>query len=277
MNNLLSIIIPTLNEEANLPYCIKSLLPLNAEIYVVDSNSTDKTRLIAESYGCNVVTGAWGNFAEKFNWAIDNLPISTPWVLRLDADEWVTDEFVLELKRALQDVGSEVSAFNVKRRVYFLGGWIKHGGMYPLWSIRVWRHGKAKFEMRELDEDMVVSGQVVKLRNDIVDENRRGLSYWVHKHNIYADNEIRELSSQRQQSDIQNSQLNNQKRRWVKDKLYYKMPIFLRPLLLWFARYIVLLGFLDGKPGLVYHFLHGFWYRFLIDAKLYEASLKHDE
>ncbi|OIR19163.1 glycosyl transferase family 2 [mine drainage metagenome] len=273
MKDLLSIYIPTINEEINLPQCLASASKLGATIYVVDSNSADRTIEIAKEAGCVVVTGNWRTFSEKMNWAISELPIRTPWTLRIDADEWLTDELILELKAKLPVTPEEVGAYSINRRVYFLNRWIRHGGMYPLWGVRLWRTGRAKCEVRELDEHMEVTGRIVNLQHDIVDEGQRGLSHWVQKHNQYADAEVREILRVQQPEGSSNTLIHQAaKKRWLKVNLYYRLPMFWRALFFWIYRYFFKFGFLDGIPGLIYHTLHGFWFRFLVDSKLYEVK-----
>ena len=273
MKDLLSVYIPTLNEEINLPQCLASVSKLGATVYVVDSNSEDRTVEIARAAGCEVLTGNWRTFSDKMNWAISELPIKTPWTLRIDADEWLTDELIAELKSKLRDSPEDVGAYSINRRVYFLKRWIRHGGMYPLWGVRLWRTGRARCEVRELDEHMEVIGRIEDLQHDIVDEGQRGLSHWVQKHNQYADAEVREILRAQQPEDSSTT-LTHQaaKKRWMKANLYYRFPMFWRALFFWIYRYFLKFGFLDGVPGLIYHTLHGFWFRFLIDSKLYEIE-----
>lgn len=273
MKDTLSVYIPTFNEEINLPKCLESVCKLGATVFVVDSNSTDRTVEIARAAGCQVFTGSWRTFSDKMNWAICELPIQTPWTLRIDADEWLTEDLISELKTRLRNASDDIGAFGVNRRVYFLKRWIRFGGMYPLWGIRVWRSGRAKCEIRELDEHMDVVGRIENLEYDIVDEGQRGLTHWVQKHNHYADLEVREILRAHMHSDASTT-LTDQaaNKRWLKANVYYRLPKFIRALFFWMYRYFIKLGFLDGVPGLIYHTLHGFWYRFLVDAKLYEEE-----
>lgn len=271
---LLSVVILTYNEEANLPICIASLAGLDAAVFVVDSGSTDRTVEIASNAGCRVFHHPFESQAAQLNWALQSLPIKTPWVIRLDADERLTAELVAELGAELISAESDIAAFEIKRRVYFWGRWIRHGGYYPIWLLRVWRAGSARCEQRWMDEHMLVSsGRIARLRHDFIDENQKGLSFWTDKHNRYADREVRDVlaSAQEQSSALPAGQMG--RRRWLKQKLYARGPLFLRAFLYWFFRYFILFGFLDGKPGLVFHFLQAFWYRLLVDAKLYEAGL----
>jgi glycosyltransferase involved in cell wall biosynthesis len=271
---VLSVVILTHDEESNLPACLASLRALDAEIFVVDSGSTDRTLAIARDAGCRVVEHPFENYAAQLNWALDRLPVATPWVMRLDADERLTPELARELSARLRDLPDEVTGLLVKRRVYFWGRWIRHGGYYPTWLLRIWRHGRARCEQRWMDEHMIVDrGRTLRLDHDIVDENRKGLTFWTDKHNRYADREVRDLLASQDRS-AKLVELRDQAglRRWLKQNLYGRAPLFWRACGYWFYRYVLRLGFLDGRPGLVFHFLQGFWYRFLVDAKLCELK-----
>jgi glycosyltransferase involved in cell wall biosynthesis len=274
---LLSVIIMTKNEAANLPTCLVSLQALNAEIFIVDSGSSDRTTEIAKEAGCQIFYHPWVNHAKQFNWALQNLPITTPWIMRLDADEHLTPELVAELQSTLPQAPKEITGYEVKRRVFFMGRWIRHGGYYPTWLLRVWRTGLGTCEQRWMDEHIILSeGKVVNLKNDIIDENKKGLTFWTGKHNSYADREVKDLFGiiEEEQDELLDRTLTSQasQRRWVKKNLYARSPLFLRAFIYFLMRYIIGLGFLDGKEGLIFHFLQGFWYRFLVDAKIYESN-----
>ncbi len=277
---LFSVIILTKNEAANLPTCLASLQPLGADIYIVDSGSTDETIKIARQFGCHVFEHPFTNYAEQLNWALANLPISTPWIMRLDADERLMPELVAELQQVLPNTPKEISGYQIKRRVFFMSRWIKHGGYYPTWLLRILRTGSGTCEQLWMDEHIVLShGQIANLKHDIIDENHKGLTFWTDKHNRYADREVKDLlrSSARASADellqTKNSSQASQ-RRWVKKNLYGRSPLFVRAFIYWLLRYTIGLGFLDGIEGLIFHFLQGFWYRFLVDAKLYESRHK---
>ena len=273
---LLTVIVLTKDEEANLPSLLASLVRLAAGIFVVDSGSTDRTVEIARAAGCRVVTNPFVNQAQQLNWAIDNLPIATPWVMRLDADERLTPELVEELRRVLPTLPEDVTGLYVKRQVWFWGRWIRHGGYYPTWLLRIWRNSCARCEQRWMDEHMVLlSGRAIRLQHDIIDENLKGLTFWTDKHNRYTDREVKDMlppTDGKRQAAYLGDQAG--RRRWAKDNLYVRAPLFLRAFIYWFYRYFIRLGFLDGVPGLVFHFLQGFWYRFLVDAKIHEQRLK---
>jgi glycosyltransferase involved in cell wall biosynthesis len=267
----LTVLILTRDEELNLPTCVASLEPLRPVVWIVDSGSTDRTLAIAREAGCNVVERGWTNHADQLNWALDTLPIKTPWVMRLDADERLTPELASELAERLPALPADVTGLLVKRRVYFWGRWIRHGGYYPTWLLRVWRHGEAHCEVRWMDEHMLLArGRSLRLAYDLIDENRKGLGFWVEKHNRYADREVRDMRERSEDGPRPEQQAG--RRRWAKAVVYARLPLFLRPLLYFLYRYFMRLGFLDGRPGLVFHLMQGFWYRLLIDAKLHELK-----
>lgn len=276
---LFSVIILTRDEQANLPDCLASLEKLGAEVFVVDSGSSDRTVEIAKQSGCQVFEHPFENHAAQINWALQNLPIKTPWIMRLDADERLTPELVEELKQILPYTDEKITGYQVKRRVFFMGRWIRHGGYYPTWLLRIWRTDFGVCEQRWMDEHIVLKqGKIAKFQHDIIDENKKGLSFWIDKHNRYADREVKDMVSlvAEKEDDLLKSSQYSQAigRRWIKKNLYTRSPLFLRAFLYFLMRYIIGLGFLDGLEGLIFHFLQGFWYRFLVDAKIYELQKK---
>lgn len=268
----LSVVVLTRDEEVNLPQCLQSLRPLVPAVFVVDSGSTDRTIEIARAAGCEVVHHGFVTYADQFNWALQNLPIRTPWVMRLDADERISPELAAELREHLRASPDDVAGLLIRRRVYFWGRWIRHGGYYPTWLLRVWRHGLAGCEGRWMDEHMVVEGgTILRCRGDLVEENRKGLGFWVDKHNWYAHREVRDLlEASTRWTAAPKPAGQAGRRRWLKEQVYLRLPLFVRPALYWFYRYVLRLGFLDGLPGFVFHYMQAFWYRYLIDAMLYE-------
>jgi glycosyltransferase involved in cell wall biosynthesis len=282
---ILSFVILTKNEELNLSTCLESLRSLDAQVFVVGSGSTDATVKIAKSYGCKVIEHPFVNQAQQLNWALTNLEIKSEWIMRLDADERLTPELACELTETLSNTTSEISGYQCKRRVYFMGRWIRHGGYYPTWLLRVWRNGVGICEQLWMDEHMILStGKLASLRFDIIDDNRKDLTFWTDKHNRYSDREVRDLLASVATTDAlltAENQLNldeqAKQRRWVKKNLYGRSPLFLRAFLYFLLRYTIGLGFLDGKEGLIFHFLQGFWYRFLVDAKIYQSRISQQK
>jgi glycosyltransferase involved in cell wall biosynthesis len=272
-------IILTYNEQQHIRRCIDSVMPFCERVVVVDCQSTDSTREIAESLGASVIVHPWeGNQAQQMNWALSHVPITTPWVLRLDADEYVTAKLANEITHCLAGIPPVVSGIYFRRRVLFMGRWIRFGGYYPTILLRMWRHGKGVFEPRWMDEHFKLSeGSTLLFHHDIVDDNLNSLTWWIAKHNGYASREAFQTLSAKhhlqQQEEIPSRLLGSQeeRKRWLKAR-YGRLPLFLRPVLYFLYRYFLRLGFLDGKEGLVWHLLQGLWYRFLVDAKVYQVE-----
>jgi len=273
MSVSLSIVILTKDEQENLPHALESLAGLGAEVFIVDSGSSDRTADIARAFGCTVVAHDFASHARQLNWALDNLPLKTDWVMRLDADERLTGELIAELREKLALLPPDVTGLMLKRRVYFWGRWIRHGGYYPIWLLRIWRRGAARCEDRDMDEHMLIAhGRIAELAHDIIDENHKGVGFFVDKHNRYAEKEVAALRAAAGGADAMRAGEAVARKRFLKDRIYGRAPRFLRAFLYWAFRYFILLGFLDGKPGFVFHFMQGFWYRLLVDAKLTEAE-----
>lgn len=274
-----SLIILTFNEELNIEHTLESVKDWVGEIIIVDSFSTDRTLEICRRYTDKIYQHAFENQAKQFNWALDHVPLACEWVLRLDSDERVTPELAAEIRQTVPTLPGEVTGVYLKRRVHFLGRWIKHGDYYPMWFLRLFRKGQGRYE--EITEEHIVlsRGRAVRLRHDFIDDNRKGLSFWTDKHAHWAIGEMLDVLSMMGQGKLPASTVRpaffgtqEQRRRWLKTRVYARMPLFLRSFVFFFYRYFVRLGFLDGIEGLIFHFLQGCWYRFYVDAKIYEAK-----
>jgi glycosyltransferase involved in cell wall biosynthesis len=267
----MNVIILTYQEEVNLPHALRSLEGLDCEIFIVDSGSTDRTVQIAEAAGARIITHPFENQARQLNWALDSLPLAANWTLRLDADERLTDELVAEIARIIASPPGEIGGYLIKRRIFFWGRWIRFGGLYPTWQLRLWRTGMARSEEILMDEHIVVTGgRIGRLKHDVIDENHKGLTFWIDKHNRYSDREIMATESASGESAKRRLGGPVARKRFLKNVLYGQSPLFLRAIAYGFLRYVILLGFLDGRAGFVFHFLQGFWYRLIIVAKIYE-------
>jgi glycosyltransferase involved in cell wall biosynthesis len=271
---LVDVIILTHQEELNLLHALRSLNGLDCAIFVVDSGSTDQTVQIARACGAHVVTHEFESQARQLNWALNTLPLTAMWTLRLDADEHLTDDLVQEIGLVLSNAPADVAGYLIKRRVYFWGRWIRFGGYYPTWLLRLWRTGKARSEDTWMDEHMIVTGgSIGRLKHDFIDENHKGLTFWIDKHNRYSDREIMTINAPLEQGARLHVGGAVVRRRFLKHTIYGRSPLFLRAIAYGFLRYFILLGFLDGRAGFVFHFLQGFWYRLIIDAKIYERRI----
>jgi glycosyltransferase involved in cell wall biosynthesis len=274
----------TFNEEAHIERLLRGLNTLDCRTFVVDAFSSDRTVALAQSLGAIVTRHSFVNHAAQFQWALDTLPLESEWVMRLDADEVLTPELIEEMRCRLPRLPPDVTGVNLKRRHIFWGRWIKHGGRYPLTLLRIWRRGAAKIEQRWTDEHvMLLRGRAVTFQHDFADHNLNDLTFFTDKHNKYATREAMDVLIKRYNLDgaadeltSKNASLQAAAKRWIKVRVYNRLPIWLGPMGYFVYRYFLQLGFLDGPEGLVYHFLQGFWYRFLVAAKVreYDGSLK---
>lgn len=275
----LAVIILTHNEARHIERALASVSSIATEVFVIDSGSTDGTIDLAIARGAHVLTHAWINYADQFQWALDNAPITADWVMRLDADEIIEPDLATEIARRLGSLPSEVSGVNLKRKHIFMGRWIRHGGRYPLVLLRIWRRGAARIEQRWMDEHMLLTeGQDVTFEGGFSDHNLNDLTFFTDKHNKYATREAVDVLNQRLSLFSNDKGLSSERssqaaiKRNFKEKLYNNFPFGLGPTLYFLYRYFWQAGILDGKEGAIYHVLQGFWYRYLVDAKVLELK-----
>lgn len=269
-------IVLTFNEEPHIERCIRSVLPLCRSVLVVDSGSTDRTAAIAEGLGARVVVNPFRTHAEQINFGIDQLAGQGGWLFRIDADEYLVDDGAERLRAAVAKANLEVVGLTVRRRIHFMGRWIRHGGIYPIRTLRLWRNGAGTCEQRWMDEHVVVSGRTADVDADIADENLRPIGWWTEKHNQYAAREAVEILGRKYGFALSDGGARPAgaagRKRWMKEQVYNRLPGALRAVLYFILRYVILLGFLDGRPGYFFHVLQGFWYRTLVDAKVTEIE-----
>ncbi|MFC7292942.1 glycosyltransferase family 2 protein [Hirschia litorea] len=277
-NNNCSVIILTYNEEQHIQRCIESVQSFASNIFVIDSFSKDKTVEIAKSLGATVLQNPWTNYSKQFQWGLDNAPITSDWIMRLDADEIIETDLAKKIRNRLPQLKENVVGINIDRKHIFLGKWIKHGGRYPLTLLRIWRRGKGRIEDRWMDEHIVVKGgKTIKISGGFSDCNLNDITFFTTKHNHYATREAIDVLNQKyalfeRDEDLTEGNTPKQaaSKRGFKEKLYNKLPFWVGPFVYFLYRYFLQFGFLDGREGLIYHFLQGFWYRFLVGAKIYE-------
>ena len=276
-------VVLTYNEERNLPGCLASLSGWVSEIFVVDSGSTDGTLAIAREAGATVLQHPFEHYGAQRNWAIDNIPTTAPWTLHIDADERVTPELSESITAAL--AGDEQSlvrtdGFLVSRRTMFMDRWIRHGGHYPAWHLRLMRTGAGRCEDRLYDQHFYVPGAVQKLQGDLIDTLTPDLATFTARHLRWAQLEAAEHEAPPDAVGRIRGKLATdnaiERRRWWRD-WYARLPLFVRPAAYFLYRYVVRLGFLDGRAGLVFHVLQGFWFRFLVDALIFERYVRRRE
>jgi glycosyltransferase involved in cell wall biosynthesis len=276
-------VVLTFNEESNLEACLQSVAGWTESIWIVDSGSTDRTLEIAASHGAVLIHHSFESHAEQWRWALDQLPGSATWVLALDADQRITPELRDELVHLFREDSAALDPLNglyINRRQVFRGRWIKHGGYYPKYLMKLFRRDRVTFDSLDLvDHHFYVQGPGRKLRHDLIEQNRKEdhISFWIDKHNRYAARLAAEefLRGTQGNPHIEASWLGSPDQRslWRK-KLWSRLPLFVRPALYFAYRYIFRLGFLDGKTGFVFHFLQALWFRLLIDINLEERRTK---
>ena len=262
----ISVVILAKNEKLHIKRCLEKLAPLEArQIFVVDCFSADGSDKMASEMGATVVQREWpGLYAPQLNWALENLPIKSEWVMRLDADEYFLPEAIEELKEKLPTLPNDVTGVISKRRHYIFGGWAKHG-TYPVKLLRVFRRGKAFCEERYMDEHMqLTEGRAVEFEYDFVDHNLNTFAWWQEKHRGYAKREAMDaISLFNNPERLKNPSATDRKK--IK---YYRWPPYIRAFAYFFLRDVVKRGFLDGRAGWRWHFWQGLWYRWIVDREI---------
>ena len=278
----LTVVILTKDEAIHIKRCIDSLIHIAQRIVVVDSFSTDSTLEYLSQYGdaISIYQRAWKNYSDQFQWGLDNTGIDTTWVMRMDADEYIEPDLSREIPSVLSsERNSDINGFYIKRKYFYKDRWIKHGGVYPLNLLRIWRNGSGRIESRWMDEHIVLSTpNTESLKGHIVDHNLNDIVWWSEKHIGYATREAIDLlnikygflknddavrSGKRDQANL---------KRIIKEDIYSHIPTSLRSLLYFIYRYVFRLGFLDGGVGWDFHFLQGMWYRTLVDVRYKELE-----
>jgi len=270
-----TVILLSFNSEDTLGATLTRARQVSDEIFVVDSFSSDGTVRLAESFGAKVVQHAFENYGAQRNWAIDNLPVTGKWQLHLDADEVMDDELVAAIQALPEQ--TEHAGYFVPRYVKFLGRVLRHGGMSPTWHLRLFLTGVGRCEDRKYDQHYMLvenrggQGTTGQLPGVMIDDIAMSLSEWTARHNRWADGEVAEMDAKNEAGRLTADSKGNpaQRKRALREK-YNNLPLFVRPFLLFGYRYFVKLGFLDGTEGFIFWVLQTFWFRFLIDAKIWE-------
>ena len=276
----LSAIILVYNEELHIRRCLENLSTIAKYVFIIDCYSQDRTVEIASEYpNVTILQNKWVNYATQFNWALENAPIKTKWVLRLDADEYLTDELKEELETKLPSLSDEYTGIVVPLRRVFLGRTIRRGGTGHIKMLRIFQYGKAKSEVRMMDEHIeLLEGKAIEFEGEFADDNLNDISWWTQKHIGYAIREAVDLldieygltGSADADEHINISEEALAKRR--RKHKYAKQPLFWRSFIYFCYRYFFKLGFLEGKEGFMWHFFQGWWYRTLVDAKVWEIK-----
>lgn len=272
----LSVVVLTFNEERNLRACLESVAGWASQVFVVDSGSTDRTLAIAEEFGASVVAHVFESHARQWQWALNALPLAHDWVLALDADQSLTTDLRDDIGRSLADWTGDAapSGAYLNRRQIFRGQWIRHGGYYPKYLLKLFRRTDVRIDEGDLvDHHFSVAGRTVILKGDLIEDNRNesSIAVWIDKHNRYAARQAQEEQARWTDSTATAAApagrpfgSPDERTLWQK-RVWNHLPLYVRPFGYFLYRYILRLGFLDGKQGFIFHFLQAFWYRLLVD------------
>ena len=278
MSPAFSFIILTFNEEQHLPRLLNSIAQLNAPIFILDSGSTDDTLKIAKSFSANVKYHPFENHPKQWDYALKNFEVQTPWIIGLDADQMVTPELLELLINFDDETYHNVEGIYFNRKNIFKGKWIKHGGYYPKYQLKMFRYGIGYSDLNEnMDHRFIVTGNTtIWKKGHILEENLKEneIRFWIDKHNRYSDlvanEEIERMENLRKQPIKPKLFGDPYQRTAYLKSLWWKLPRFFRPFIYFTYRMTFQLGFLDGKTGILFHFLQGFWFRLIVDVKIAE-------
>jgi len=278
LNSQFSIIILTYNEELHLPRLLKSVAELDAPVFILDSGSTDNTLTIAAEYGAVVLTHAFENHPKQWDFALKNFDIKTPWVICLDADQVVTPELKAKLLNFKDENYKDIDGIYFNRKNYFKGRWIKHGGYSPLYLLKMIRFGVGYSDLNEnMDHRFIVPGKTEVWKDGhILEENLKenNIKFWIDKHNRYSDlvaaEEVERMLNLRIQTVKPNFWGSPDERTARLKQLWWQLPRYTRPMLYFIYRMFFQLGLLDGREGIIFHFLQAYWFRLIVDVKIDE-------
>jgi len=278
LNNQFSFVILTYNEEMHLPRLLESIRELDAPVFLLDSGSTDNTVAIGNEFGAFILTHAFENHPKQWDVALKNFDIKTPWVICLDADHTVTPELKKRLASFRDEDYRDINGIYFNRKNFFKGKWIKHGGYYPFYQLKMIRYGIGYSDLNEnMDHRMVVPGNTIIWKDGyILEENLKenNIAFWIDKHNRYSDlvaheevERMNELRTQTVKPHFWGSP--DGRRAWLK-QLWWRLPRYVRPSIYLIYRMFFQLGILDGQTGVTFHFLQAFWFRLIVDIKMDE-------
>jgi glycosyltransferase involved in cell wall biosynthesis len=278
LNTQFSFIILTYNEEVHLRRLLQSISELNAQVFILDSGSTDKTIEIGGQFEVIFLYNKFENHPKQWEYALKNFPVKTPWVICLDADQVVTPELKNHLINFRDEDHSGIDGVYFNRKNFFKGRWIKYGGYYPFYLLKMFRYGIGYSDTNEnMDHRFIVPGKSEIWKDGIIlEENLKenNISFWIDKHNRYSDLVAREEVERMMQMRTQTIKPSlwgspDERTAWRK-RLWWKLPRYVRPMIYFIQRIVFQLGILDGRTGIIFHFLQGFWFRLIVDIKIDE-------
>ncbi len=271
----IAIIVLTYNEEIHLERCIKSIRGISKKIWIVDSFSSDKTIQISKKYKTKLFKRKFVNQSEQFNWAIKLIPKTYDWILRIDADEYLSSKLIKNVKNNINEFQeNNIRGIYFNRKFVYQNKILNHGGLSNIKTLRMFRNGYGKSEERNMDEHIIVRGKTASISGVIYDHNLKDTNHFIAKHINYAKREALDYFNYKFQIKNLNRKILNTDNSKKKFNIYYKFPKYLRAILYFFYRYFILLGFLDGVPGFKFHFFQALFYRIYVDNIIYELEKK---
>lgn len=285
LNTPFTFIILTYNEEIHLGRLLNSISDLGAPIFIVDSGSTDQTIAISERYGAEFLFHPFENHPQQWDYSLKNVPVKTPWVICLDADQTVTPELWKHLKSFRDEDHTGINGIYFNRKNIFKGRWIKHGGYYPFYLLKMFRFGVGYSDTNEqMDHRFVVPGHLAIWKDGILlEENLKenNIRFWIDKHNRYSDlvaqEEVERMMLLRTQTIKPRYWGSPDERTAWRKRLWWRLPRYVRPMVYFIQRIVFQRGILDGRTGILFHFLQGFWFRLIVDVKIGELIKKHKD
>lgn len=273
-----TLIVTTRNEEANIEKCLLSSHNFIDQVFVIDSDSEDRTADISRRYA-EVVNLPYNHtkiIPWIYQWGLENLPIRNEWVMILEADQELTPALKQELQLVFEKPAIKENGFYVRREQVFRGKTLRFGGYGSKYMLKLFRRSAGRLDPDETDTRVYVQGDVGKLSKPIVENNLKenDILFYLQKHLRYAEVFAQEEAQRRREGFIWKTTpaffgTPDQRVLWFK-RIFFRLPLFVRPFIYFFYRYFILLGFLDGKQGSIFHFLQAFWFRLVWDIRLEE-------
>lgn len=270
-------LILTYNESIHIERAIKNVINWADKVIVLDSNSQDDTAHIAEKLGAEVIFRKFDDYKNQRQYAIEYCKNLTDWMLFLDADEYLLPELKTEISAEISS-HKNIAGYYINRRAVFMGRWIKYGGYYPTYLLRLFKPETAVLD-EAINEHVTVQGLVQKLKYDFVDHSLKSIEFWTEKHNKYTNLEAEDLwnaKTQNVKSENLRFSIQVERKKWIRQNIWNHLPLLLKPFLYFIYRYFFRMGFLDGKEGFIYHLLQGGWRYFLVDVKYLEMKAKNE-
>jgi exosortase/archaeosortase family protein len=273
-----SFLILTFNDDMHVGRLLDSISQLNAPTYILDSGSTDRTLEICNAHGAALEYHPFENHPKQWHEALSRFQIRTPWVITLDADQFLSPELLTLLQAFDNKRMSGIDGIYFNRRNYYKGKWIRHGGYYPFYMLKMFRVNMGFSDLNEnMDHRFIVPGKTcIWKRGYLIEENKKesSVQFWLDKHGRYssllAQEEVERMLHLRVQASKPKLLGSPNERKALLKLLWWQLPRYVRPLLYFSYRMIIQRGFLDGRTGIIFHFLQGFWFRLIVDIKIEE-------